>query len=128
MERFKMKLVNGTVEYNLVKSPIKGNRLPKRAGRVEIVVDGAPFVAPVTSNRAWSASPEFVLEYVWVEKDGVAYYATLDYAVAADSWKGAEVTIADGVAKRADPKRVTAAVERETTRVDKFKKWAAARV
>jgi len=82
----------------------------------------------VTSNRAWSASPEFVLEYVWVEKDGVAYYATLDYAVAADSWKGAEVTIADGVAKRADPKRVTAAVERETTRVDKFKKWAAARV
>jgi len=123
-----MKLVNGNVEYNLVKSPIKGNRLPKRAGRVEIVVDGAPFAAPVTSNRAWSASADFVLDYVWVEKDGVAYYATLDYAVSADTWKGAEVTIAEGVAKRKDPKRVTAATEREESRIVKFKAWAAERV
>jgi hypothetical protein len=123
-----MKLVYGTTEYNLVKSPIKGNRLPKRAGRVEIVVDGAPFIAPVTTNRAWSASADVTLDYVWVEKDGVAYYATLDYAVSADSWKGAEVTIAEGVAKRPDPKRITAAVEREATRVTKFKSWAAARV
>jgi hypothetical protein len=122
-----MKLVYGTVEYNLVKSPIKGNRMPKRAGRVELIVDGAPFVAAVTTNRAWSASAEWVLDYVWVEKDGVAYYATLDYAVSADTWKGAEVTIAEGMAKRKDPARVTAAVEREKTRVIKFKEWAESR-
>jgi hypothetical protein len=126
-----MKLVNGDRELALVKSTCPGNRLPKRfAYAVAIVVDGTPMSAPVTSNAAWSAMPEKTLEYVWVERAGVAYYATLDYAEKASDWAGAEVKIADGVAARKDPVRVTAAGNatlREAERVAKFKAWAAAR-
>jgi hypothetical protein len=123
-----VKLVNGTREFKLVKSTCPGNRLPKRvSSSVALIVNGVPFSAPVTSNAAWSAFPEKTLEYVWVERAGVAYYATLDYAEKAADWVGAEVTIADGVATREDPIRETAAKTREAERVAKFKTWVANR-
>ncbi len=123
-----MQAILGTRDFNLVKSPIKGNRLPKRAGAVSIIVNGTPFQAPVSTNRAWSADAAHVLEYIWLDIDGTAYYLTLNYAEKAIDLAGSEFEVKEGVAKRKDPVRVTAAIERESTRVSKFKAWAAARV
>jgi hypothetical protein len=122
-----MKLKIGERELNLVKSPMSGNRLPKRSnGTVNVVLDGAPFVAPVTNNRAWSKTSDTWLDYVWVTRDGVAYYATLDYTESAQTLAGAELQIADGVAERKDPARVTSRTEVETLRITKFKNtWTA---
>ena len=103
-----MQAILGTRDFNLVKSPIKGNRLPKRAGAVSIIVNGTPFQAPVTTNRAWSADAAHVLEYIWLDIDGTAYYL--------------EPILPETI------NRLTAAIERESTRVSKFKAWAAARV
>lgn len=122
-----MKLKIGERELNLVKSPMAGNRLPKRSnGTVAVVVDGAPFVAPVTNNRAWSKTSDTWLDYVWVQRDGVAYYATLDYAERASELAGAELQILDGTAERKDPARVTSRTEVEANRIAQFKTtWAA---
>lgn len=124
-----MKLKIGERELNLVKSPMTGNRLPKRSnGTVALVVNGAPFVAPVTNNRAWSADPATTLDYIWITKENVAYYATLDYAESASALAGAECEILDGTATRKDPARVTAATAREAERVKNFKTtWTARR-
>jgi hypothetical protein len=126
-----MKLIYGERELALVKSTCPGNRLPKRFAYVtNVVVDGEPVAARVTTNAAWSADAEKTLEYIWVERAGVGYYATLDYAEKVSEWTGAELKIADGVAARKDPVRVTAAGNatlREAERVAKFKAWAAAR-
>jgi hypothetical protein len=129
LEREMKVLVDG-IEYALVKSPItRGGAkycLPKRGGSVEVVLNGAPFVAKVTDNKAWSGKDDY-LTYIWIEVDGVSWYATLDAGVRAEAWKGAELTTADGVAKRANPPRETTD-ERgkvEAGRVAKFKEWAA---
>lgn len=117
-----MKLVNGERQFRMVKSPMKANRLPKRgSGSVNLIVNGSPTECPVTTNRAWSAEPSKILDYIWIPVTDVAYYVTLDYAESAADWNGAEVQIQDGVASRVDPVRVTAKIEVETTRIVKFK-------
>ena len=122
-----MRLLNGNREFALVKSPMSGNRLPKRSnGTVALIVDGTPFVAPVTNNRAWSKTPDTWLDYVWIELDGIAYYATLDYAEKAIDWNGAEISTDAGTSSRKDPVRVTSRVGVEAARVAAFKTtWAA---
>jgi hypothetical protein len=119
-----MKATANGVEYNLVKMkalPKKGN------GSVDIVLNGTPFTAKVTSNKGWNADPATVLEYIWLDVAGTAYYLTLDYAVPASSMKGVEFVTAEGLAKRADPKRVTNKVDVEAARIAKFKVTYAAR-
>jgi hypothetical protein len=121
-----MKAKIGNREFRLVLSPMKTNRLPKRSnGTVPVVVNGTPFVAPVTNNASWSASPDVVLEYIWIEYEGKAYYLTLDYAEKASSLAGEEIVVSEGAAARPDPERVTALGEKEKARVEAFRAtWA----
>jgi hypothetical protein len=86
-------------EFNLVRSPMPGNRLPKRFnGTVSLIVNGAPFVAPITSNRAWSRTPDAWLEYIWLDVEGVGYYATLDPAEPASDYAGMSCVVDTGTA------------------------------
>lgn len=110
-------------EFRLVLSPLPGNRLPKRAGSVDAIVNGTPMKCPVTSNRGWSVDAEKTLEYIWIDVSGKAYYLTLDYAEKAAN--GMEFTVTEGTASRADPARVGKA-EKEAARIAAFKAtWAA---
>ena len=110
-------------EFNLTRSPMSGNRLPKRSnGMVALVLNGAPFLAPVTNNRAWSKTPDAWLDYIWVTIAGVAYYATLDPAEPSANFAGVEVTTDNGTASRRDPARVQSdRANRDDARVRKFK-------
>ena len=110
-------------EFNLTRSPMSGNRLPKRSnGTVALVLNGAPFLAPVTNNRAWSRTPDAWLDYIWLTVSGVAYYATLDPAESSADFAGCEVTTDNGTAARKDPARVQFDREnRDLARVKKFK-------
>jgi len=118
-----MRMIADGREFNLTRSPMPGNRLPKRsAGTVAIVLDGAPFYAPVTNNRAWSKTPDAWLDYVWVTSGGVAYYATLDPAEPSSNLAGVECTTDAGTAARRDPARVQFdRANRDDARVRKFK-------
>ena len=106
-------------EFALTKSETK--RLPKRGlGTVAIKVDGKNVDAIVTSNRAWSKDPDHVLEYLWFEVQGTAYYVTTDYAETAASFKGTELKTADGTGPK--PKaRITVEVAKEANRIALFK-------
>ena len=123
-----MKATIGDRVFALVKSPMKGNRMPKRAMSLAVIVNGAPFVAAVTSNRAWSGSPEKCLEYIWiVAADGLAYYLTLDYAEAASGFAGAEISVTEGVGPKPAPRvAVGDRAKVEAARVEKFRAWALA--
>jgi hypothetical protein len=118
----------GDREFALTKSPYTGNRLPKRGGEVSLVVDGAPVKAVTTTNKGWAKSPELVLDYIWIEVSGVAYYLTLNYAEPAASLAGSEVETSEG----AGPKpvvRKTSDEKVEAERVARFKAtWTARRV
>ena len=112
--------ING-VDYRMVLSPMAGNRLPKRGnGTVEVVVNGSPVTAPVTNNVSWAEAGK-ELFYIWFEVDGKAYYVTLDYAVPASDFAGAEIVTAEGTAARVDPVRVTKDPVKEAARVAKFR-------
>lgn len=126
-----MKALIADRAFALVKSPItRGdakNLMPKRAATLPIVLNGAPFVASVTSNRSWCGSDEKALEYIWiVAADGFAYYLTLGYGEKAADLSGAEVTVSEGVGPKV-PTRVTVGdrTKIEAARVEKFKEWAA---
>jgi hypothetical protein len=126
-----MQVIIGTQDYVATLSPLdKGTRGPKRSATLEVIVNGAPAQAKVTSNRAWSGSDGKFLEYIWIQDpaSGKFYYITLDYAQLATTFKGAELTIKEGTAKRPNPERIAvgAAKKREQERVKKFKEWAAA--
>ena len=110
-------------EFNLTRSPMPGNRLPKRSnGTVALVLNGAPFLAPVTNNRAWSKTPDAWLDYIWVTIDGCAYYATLDPAESSLDFAGVECVTDNGTASRRDPARVQFdRANRDDARVKKFK-------
>lgn len=112
----------GGRDFRLTLSPLPGNRMPKRSSPVALVVDGKAATGAVTTNRAWAESPEKVLEYVWLEISGKAYYLTLDYAEKAGPM---ELRLDEGTAKRADPARVGKA-DKEAARITAFKAtWAA---
>ena len=120
-----MQVTNGTTNYRLVLSPMTGNRLPKRAASVQIVVDGTPTTAPVTSNASWAADGK-TLEYIWIVIDGKAYYLTLDYDQKASELTGTEFTTSEGTAARVDPARITKDAAKEAARIAGFKTtWAA---
>lgn len=136
-----MKLVSSMVadgvarEFALTRSPMKVGaglyRLPKARPSsrfVSIVVDGAPFVAPVTDNKAWSKSADKFLEYIWVlDGKGSAWYVTLGYGETVEDFAGAEFSFREGVGPK-PPVRIAdgdKAVEgtaafREAERVRKF--------
>jgi len=119
-----MKAKIAGVEYNLVKRP----NLPKRgSGKISVQINGNPEVAVITSNKGWNTDPDYILEYIWLPFDGVAYFLTLDYAVAATTLAGEEIEIVEGKAARPDPKRVTNKTETEAGRIAKFKVTFAAR-
>ena len=127
-----MKLVSKTLarEFALTRSPMKtaegGYRLPKArpsSRSVSIVIDGAPFVAPVTDNKAWSKSADKFLEYIWVlDATGNAWYVTLGYGETVEMYAGEEFAFAEGVGPK-PAARVTEgdATAREAERVRKFK-------
>ena len=124
-----MKAIIGDRTFALVKSPMKGNRMPKRSnGVLPVIINGTPSIASVTTNRAWSGSPEKTLEYIWIfYNDGLAYYLTLDYAEKASGFAGAEITVTDGVGPK--PAARVAVGDRakvEAARVEKFRAWALA--
>ena len=118
-----MRMLCDNREFNLTRSPMPGNRLPKRSnGTVALVVNGAPFVAPVTNNRAWSKTPDAWLDYIWVTVEGVAFYATLDPAESSIDFAGVECVTDSGTASRRDPARVQFdRANRDDARVKKFK-------
>ena len=118
-----MRMLADGREFNLTRSPMPGNRLPKRSnGTVALVLNGAPFLAPVTNNRAWSKTPDAWLDYIWVTVDGVAYYATLDPAESSIDFAGVECVTDNGTASRRDPARVQFdRANRDDARVKKFK-------
>lgn len=110
-----MKLVINGAEYGLTKRPLA--RIPsKRKTVVSLVLDGTPTEVPYTVNSGWCDKPEFSLTRLWFVRetpaDGEkpaskdAYFAILDYGVAAETVKDAEATIVDGTAARKDPDRV----------------------
>jgi hypothetical protein len=135
-----MKLISKPVgdavarEFALTRSPMKTAegtyRLPKARPSsrfVSIIVDGAPFTAPVTDNKSWSKSADKFLEYIWIQApDGNAFYVTLGYGESVSDFKGVEFTTAEG----SGPKPVVRVTEgdataREAERVKKFKEaWA----
>jgi hypothetical protein len=110
-----------------------GYRLPKArpsSRSVAIIVEGAPFVAPVTDNKAWSKSADKFLEYIWVQDAaGNAWYITLGYGETVADYAGIEFSFAEG----SGPKPATRVTEgdataREAERVKKFKDtWTANR-
>jgi hypothetical protein len=110
--------LEGRPDFRAVLSPTPGNALPKRGAFLPVILNGTPLNAVVTNNRAWSASSAYALEYIFFPLNGKAYYITLNYAEKAEDLRGAEFTIAEGVASRPDPKRVTEATEREERRKD----------
>jgi hypothetical protein len=135
-----MKLVKAGVDFALVKSVARKGAMPKRGAPLELVVNGNPVEAMVTSNAAWCGSPDLTLEYIWVPcSDGFARYVTLGYGERAAEWKDEEVEIVDGTG----PKPVARLVaesdvatgwygnslegQREAERVLKFKEWASKR-
>lgn len=123
-----MYLEFGTRKLSLKKSEVK--RLPKRSYvTLAIKLDGVDYTARVTSNVAWCGKSEKALEYIWVEVNGVAMYATLNYGEKAASLAGENFVPKDGVGDRIE-KRVTAtkaAAKREADRVEKFRVSFAAR-
>ena len=118
-----MRMLADGREFNLTRSPMPGNRLPKRSnGTVALVLNGAPFLAPVTNNRAWSKTPDAWLDYIWVSIAGCAYYATLDPAESSIDFAGVECVTDNGTASRKDPVRVQSdRANRDDARVAKFK-------
>lgn len=119
-------LANGTRKLTLKKSEV--GRLPKKSYvDLAITLDGAPYVARVTSNLAWCGKGEKALEYIWVEVDGIARYVTLNPGERAVSFAGTNFVPTDGAGDPV-PKRVTAtptAKKREENRVNDFRKtWA----
>lgn len=120
-----MKATIGAREFSLTKSPMTGNRLPKRGGNVALTVDGSPYVAVTTTNRGWAKSPDLVLEYIWIEVGGKAYYLTLNYAESASSLAGSEIVTSEGTGPK-PAARVTVDTATEIARVSRFKAtWAA---
>ena len=121
-----MKLISGKQEFSLILSPFPGNRGPKRVNlHLTVSVDGSETMQiPVTTNAAYAAGAA-VNFYPYFMIDGKAYYAVLTEAELKKV--GAEVTIDKGVAKRANPKPVTAKPEREAARIVKFKATLASR-
>jgi len=122
MERYKMYLaLVGGRKLTLVNGSAR--RMPKKSVDLPIVLDGTPYVAKVTSNIAWCGGVAAkALEYIWVEIDGVAKYATLNYGEKAAEFAGVAFERKDGVGDPI-PKRVTAtaaAKKREAGRVEKF--------
>ena len=126
-----MKLVSKSLarDFALTRSPMKQPdgtyRLPKprpSSKSVSIILEGAPFVAPVTDNKAWSKSSDKFLEYIWVVKAGCAYYITLNYGEVVSDFAGEEFSFADGYGPK-PVVRVTEgdATQREAERVRKFK-------
>ena len=102
--------------------------MPKRyVGEVEVLVNGNPEKLRVTTNAAWCGSPDLTLEYVWVQLESGAYYATLEYGERAADLNGETFDVSEG----AGPKpvvRLTGTVERGLTefgRESKFRAWAA---
>jgi hypothetical protein len=114
----------GTREFALTLSPLPGNRLPKRAGTTDVIVDGTPTKAPVTTNKGWAKDPSLVLAYIWVTAaDGKSYYLTLDYAEPASAVT--DLSIVEGTGPK-PVARVTAKPELEAARIAKFKaSWEA---
>jgi hypothetical protein len=132
-----MKLVNVEREFALTRSSARKGALPKRGtGTVELIVNGTPVTAIVTSNAAWCGSPELTIEYVWIpDGDGKCYYVTLPYGELAASWAGAEVSVIEGTGPKVPPrlvageyKSVTEELEREAGRINKFRDTWAKRV
>jgi len=133
------KLVRDEVDYRLTKSSARGGRMPKRGSPLELIVNGSPVTAKVTSNAGWCVDPALVIEYIWIElEDGSARYVTLGYGEKAESWKGAEVAVVDGAGPKpvdrladkvdSDGRVVNLeAWEREAGRIAKFKMTFAAR-
>ena len=116
-----MKVTLGSTDYRLTLSPLPGNRLPKRSnGTVDILVNGAPFTAPVTNSVGFSA-PGKAIYYPWILVDGKAYYLALDYDVKASEIAGENLTVGEGTASRPDPVRVPKSAEAEYERVRKFR-------
>lgn len=96
----------GERAFSLVLSPLPGNRLPKKAPLVPVILNGSPFSAPVTSNKGW-AKPDAILEYLWVTlDDGKSYYLTLEPMEKAASLASAEIATADGAGPK-PPARVS---------------------
>jgi hypothetical protein len=123
-----MKLIDLSTarEFTLTLSGKPANRLPKRTGTISVSVDGAAFLAPVTTNRGWAASPEVVIEYIWVLVSGKGYYATLPYGEAASSFVGATFRLAEGRAADPIPARIGDPT-REANRIAAFRVTYAAR-
>ena len=116
-----MKVTLRGTNYRLTLSPLPGNRLPKRSnGTVELLVNGAPFTAPVTNSVGFSA-PGKAIYYPWILIDGKAYYLALDYDTKASEIAGENLTVSEGSAERPDPVRVPKSAESEADRVRKFR-------
>jgi hypothetical protein len=128
-----MKLVTAEkVEYALTKSAARGGAMPKRGTPMELVVNGNPEKAIVTTNAAWCGDPALTIEYIWIEVGNRALYVTLGYGEKASAWNGAEVSVVDGTGPKPVPrlvageyKTVTDPLEREAGRINAFRDtWA----
>jgi hypothetical protein len=127
------KLLNAAgTPFALTKSSARGGAMPKRGTPLELVVNGNPVKAVVTSNAAWCGDASLALEYIWIEWEGRAVYVTLGYGELASTWAGEEVSVVDGTGPKPEARlvsgkyeSVTGDLEREAGRINKFRDtWA----